>query len=151
MAKKDMQINGDKVRFTCNVSGGDLPKGWSIELDIEINYAGVTREELLKCCSGGSSARVQYQNKKLRLMKPAELEAIKAAGVHRITFAQATAASATPQDKLAKLDFAAFWDVLKPYGVSEEGARKMFNKKHGIVEPEEEIEDDEYEDDNDDE
>ena len=143
MAK--LEIRGEKAYITgSTLKGGKLPRDAEFKMDLVIGFTGASREDLMKVCASGQSSRVALQSK-LRSKSVNELRRMN--GKFATTFADCHArVEESTQDKLAKLSFADFFETLKPYGVSEEGARKMFNKKHGIVEPEEENEDNEYED-----
>lgn len=129
MAK--LEIRGEKAFITgSNLKGGKLPDGVEFKMDLVIDFTGVSREDLMKVCASGQSSRVALQSK-LRSKSVNALRAMN--GKFATTFADCHArVEESTQDKLAKLSFAGFFETLKPYGVSEEGAREMFAKKHGI-------------------
>jgi hypothetical protein len=115
-----------------SVAGGNLPDKWSIKLDIEIDCSNTTMEQLMEVACSGHSARVRLQTK-LRLKTTTQLEAIKAAGIYKVTFAECISAKAeaTPAEKVARLDLEGFITLFAEYNVSRKQAIVAFNKKHG--------------------
>ena len=69
---KTMSINGKIASFNMTLKGGDLPKNFEIELPVTMDFTGATNDQLMSCCAGGSSARVQLQTK-LRKLKIEDL------------------------------------------------------------------------------
>ena len=64
---KTMSIVGKIASFVMTLKGGDLPKVFEIELPVTIDFTGATEDQLISCCAGGSSARVQLQSKLRKL------------------------------------------------------------------------------------
>ena len=141
MAK--MEVGENVVKITdMKLKGGKLPDGVEFTLTVFINYTGVDRQQLLKVASSGQSTRVALQSK-LRTWPVAKLRALN--GCLKIAFKDVYAVvEETPQDRLMRLDKNEFFEVMKAYGLNREETDAMYDKKHGIVEPEEE--DDENED-----
>ena len=63
-----------------NVKGGDLPDGFSVKLDADIDYTNVSKRTLAQRCAGGSSDRVKQQAV-WRKMKPKQLVELSTQGV----------------------------------------------------------------------
>ena len=143
MAK--MAIAGDIVTITgMNLKGGSLPNGVEFKLDVTIDYAGVTREQLIKVSSSGQSTRVALQSK-LRSWPVAKLRAL--GGSLRIAFKDVYAVvEESTQDKLLRLTRDEFWDVMKAYGMDREASDAMWDRKHNPKPIVEDDDDDENED-----
>jgi len=95
-----------------NVKGGDLPDGFSVKLDADIDYTNVSKRTLATRCAGGSSDRVKQQAV-WRKMKPKQLIELSAEGVIKLD--GNTIGSQSTSDLLANMNLVDFNRSLGDY------------------------------------
>ena len=132
MAK--MQIVGEKAIISgMSVKGGDLPSNFEVKIDVEIDFAGATKAQMLQCCASGQSARVQLQGQ-LRKKSTTNLTEMASKG-HKVKFTDILAGPppASAGDLLLALSKEDFIELMcEDYDLSADRAEKMYNIKHGI-------------------
>lgn len=136
MSKK-LEIIGKVAKFTMSLKGGKLPDGFETEIKVEMNFEGASMEDLYKCCASGQSARVALQSQ-LRAKTVSELMGLGQNGL-KVKFTDIVAGNVSrPADRIMALSFDDFIDVMmNDFEMTEEQATTLYNKKHGIVEEDE--------------
>ena len=112
-----------------NVAGGDLPKNFSVKINVEIDCTKTTIEKLIEVACSGQSARVRLQAN-LRTWSTERLEKVEKEGL-KITFEEIYKEESL-EDKILKLSKAEFVELMVTYDMDKKGAEALYNKKHGI-------------------
>ena len=135
---KKVYINGNIVTFTMGVKKDSFAKVQHV-IKVTVNVEGVSRETMLQNNFAGSSMRVKLQNGFMRKQTEGTLAAMATNG-YRTTWKDIDSGfDMDPIDALMLLDKPTFiGKMVKDLGLSEEKAIEIFNRKHNIVETEDE-------------
>ena len=119
------------IAIGMNVKGGKLPDGFSVKINVNMDFTGVSPLELARCCAAGSSARVRLQTM-LRGYKTKELNKLSLTGLdihyNNIGVTQ-------PKDNLLAMTREQFVKWLEdefPDEFTDDEAHELYNKKHGL-------------------
>jgi len=133
MAKRDLQVIGEKAMWTMSVKGGKLPNGFEVFIAVEMDYTGAKRGDIITQCSGGQSIRVKLQDQ-LRSLPTSTLNRYAAEG-YKCKFNDIYDGKQIlqPKDIILSLSKDDFIDLMcEEYDLSYERAETMYNVKHGI-------------------
>ncbi len=117
-----------------NVSGGKLPDGFSVKINVNMDFSGVSTLELARCCSAGSSARVRLQTM-LRGYTTKALTELSLTGLD--SHFNNIGVVKTTGDNLMAMDREQLMEWLEdqfPGEFTEDQVHELYNKKHGLEE-----------------
>jgi len=120
------------VKFS--LKGGALPNGFEVELKVEFDYTGCPIEELIKRVTSGQSDRVKLQSKYRKL--PTSMLRAMSDGLTKVRWDEiAEASELSLKDRMMALDKDNFVELMvTSYGISEDEATAIYNRKHDVVE-----------------
>jgi len=111
-----------------NVAGGKLPDGFSVKIDISIDYDGISEGELIARVTSGQSDRVRIQTM-LRAMTPAQLLKFGSDG-YEIRWNEI--GKTRVDDHLAVMTYMQLHETLSGWGLDDNEIVKVYATKHGI-------------------
>jgi hypothetical protein len=127
--KMENQDNSKEVcKFKMGLKGGGLPDGFSCKIEVELDFEGVEREELIRICSGGQTTRVALQSQ-LRKKSVRELTKLEAEGL-KVSFGEVYKKEIVkPVDKLLALNKTDFVEMMvQGMGLNSETAGELWEK-----------------------
>lgn len=112
-----------------NVAGGSLPDGFSVKIDISIDYDGIPTDELINRVTSGQSDRVRIQTM-LRRMKPAELMTLSTDG-YKLRWNDIGKSKII--DELAVMTYMQLHETLTGWGLTDDQIVRVYATKHNIT------------------
>ena len=127
-----------KYKVTMHIAGGKLDNGLEYNIEVEFDFTGLTLEQCHALLIDSSSPRVKLATR-LRSMKPVELKALETSGYKCLVSSlgiRATRVEVSLKDRLLAMSKAEFIELMESeYDMSDGEAERIYNKKHGIVNP----------------
>lgn len=130
MRRSEVVIDGTIVLFTMGIKRDSFAPEHSIS--VSVDTAGAELDQVFAVTFSGSSARVRIQTR-LRKLSENELTELESTGYEckwNDIFERVETSQADLLAKLTREQFVTL--IVGEYGVSEEVATGMYNKKHGI-------------------
>lgn len=124
-----------KQTITFSVKGGNLPRDFGVNVTAEIDFTGVSAEQLMAICCGGQSTRVKLQGN-LRAMGAKKLLIISTEIYHihfNEIYSQATQSTATALATLLSMPKEEYLEqVIEHFGdiLEIEEAEAIWDKKN---------------------
>ena len=117
-----------------NVSGGKLPDGFGVKINVNMDFSDVPVLELARCCSAGSSARVRLQTM-LRGYTTKQLTELSLTGLD-IHFNNIGVVKTTGDNLMAmnREQLITWLDEQFPGEFTDDECHELYNKKHGLDE-----------------
>ncbi len=129
---KAMSINGMIATFIMTLKGNKLPDSFEASIEVRMDFTGATELQLMTCCAGGSSARVQLQGQ-LRKLNVAQLRQHELTGYDcKFTQIVSGAVQVDYKTALMALDYETFIvTIMEDLSIEEEVASKYYTKLTG--------------------